>query len=786
MTDGSHSRQFSSGGGYSMVALLTLVVLFVGAVVPTVDAQTGLGAIEGAVRDESGAVVPGVTVTATHAASGASASAVSDGAGRFEVGQLPPGDYELSASMPGFGPATSRVSVVAGAAETVEFTLAISPLAESVTVTRTLQERSVVPTAVAVIDGDEVQFAQRQEALAETMRGVPGVFAENRRNFSLASGTQVTIRAPMVGFGMRGIQMFQDGIPLTTADGTTQPTNLDLGSAERLEIIRGPNSVLYGNAAGGVISVWTAFPTARRLEVQPDIQFGSYGYNRQQVKVHGTSGQTSYLFNANRIETDGFREHSAAEVRRANLVVRRALSSKTEIRGMFNFFDMPFGESASTLNEDDARNNPQSVRALALPQGWGEAATQGQGGVTLEHQFENGMAFRGTGWGAWRDVSSSIPFRTIDLGRNSGGFRTELSGANNSGAVPVRWTTGVDLSVQSDDRAEFGNAGGATGGGLPEYGDMQLEQKEEVFSVAPFAQVTLTLHPRWFATAGVRYDYYDFTATDRFLSDGDQSGGRTLDAVSPMAGVTFAASDEVNIYSNFSTAYQTPTTVELSNQPTGEGEGGFNENLNPEDLRSFEVGARGTANEGRVSYVLAAYFATLDNAFVEFQRPDEQTFFLNAGKSSRNGLEARVDWAPTPQVSTYVSYTYQNFEFVEFETGGDDFSGNAEPGAPPHQLYVGGAYETPFGLCSIAQFRWVDAYAVNNTAENWSYAVMDLRFGWDGEVNGVTIQPFFGVDNLFDERYNGSSIPNSFGRRYYEPSPGREVYVGFRIGGGIQ
>ncbi len=769
-----------------MFFLMIVLSVWLGATVPIAEAQTGPGAIRGSIRDETGAVVPGATVTATNLQTDVSTSVVSDDAGRFELLQLPAGDYGIDALVPGFSRQTANATMVAGGSQTLNLTLEILPLTESVTVTRTLQERSAVPGAVTVIGGDEIQFAQRQEALAETLRGIPGLFAENRHNFSLAGGLQATIRAPMVGFGIRGIQVFQDGIPLTTADGTTQPTNLDLGSAERMEIIRGPSSVLYGNAAGGVISLWTAFPSSRRFEIQPDIQFGSYGYNRQQVKVQGTSGRTSYLLNANRIQTDGFRQHSAAEVRRANLVVRHAVSSNTEIRGMFNFFDMPFGESASTLNEADARNDPRSVRGLAFTQGWGESATQGQGGVTLEHQFGGGRVFRGTGWAAWRDLYNPIPFRIIDLGRKAAGFRSELAGGRQTGAVPIQWTTGFDLSYQRDDRAEFGNGGVPDGGGLSERGSLRLAQLEEVLSLAPFAQVTLTLHPRWLATAGVRYDYYDFSATDRFLTDGDQSGGRTLDAVSPMAGLTFVASDELNLYTNVSTAYQTPTTVQLSNKPTGEG--GFNENLDPEDLRSFEVGARGTAGEGRVRYELAAYFATLDNAFVELQRPDEQTFFLNAAESSRNGLEARVDWSPTERVSTYVSYTYQDFEFSQFRTGDDDFSGNVEPGAPPHQLYIGGSYETVFGLRSVAQLRWVDAYPVNNanTAENWSYTVVDLRFGWDGEVNGVTIQPFLGIDNLFDERYNGSTIPNSFGRRYYEPSPGREIYVGFRIGGGLQ
>ena len=752
---------------------------------PGAFAQTGQATVQGSIRDETGAVLPGVTVTARNLQTDVSCSRVSDVEGRFELLQLPAGNYDVDAILPGFSGRTVTVVLTAGDPVTLDLTLEISPFAETVTVTRTDQDRSAVPTAVAIVGRDEIQFAQRQEALAETLRGVPGLFAENRRNLSLAGGMQVTIRAPMVGFGIRGIQVLQDGIPLTTADGTTQPTNLDLGSAGRMEVIRGPSSVLYGNAAGGVISLHTEFPSSEGLWIEPDIQFGSYGYQRQQFKVHGTSGQTSYLFNFGRMKTDGFREHSAGEVRRANLVVRRVVSPDTEIRGVFNLFDLPFGESASTLNEADARNNPTSVRSLAFRQGWGEAATQGQGGVTVEHHFGGNNVFRGTGWAAWRDVYNPIPFRIIDLGRNAAGFRSEYAGGGQAGAVPLEWITGLDLSYQRDSRAEFRNAGVPAGGGSSETGAKQLEQLEEVLSLAPFAQVTATLRPRWLATAGVRYDFYDFSATDRFLTDGDQSGGRTLDAFSPMVGLTFLATDEVNLYTNFSTAYQTPTTVELSNKPTGEG--GFNENLDPATLRSFEVGTRGLVADGRVRYELATYFSTLDNAFVEFQRPDEQTFFLNAAESSRNGLEARLDWTPVPRLRTYLTYTYQNFEFEQFRTGGNDFSGNVEPGAPPHQLFLGGSYETAFGLRSVAQFRWVDGFPVNNanTFSNWSYRVVDLRFGWDQRWNGVQVRPFVGIDNLFDQRYNASTIPNSFGNRFYEPAPGREIYVGFRIGGGI-
>ena len=173
--------------------------------------------------------------------------------------------------------------------------------------------------------------------------------------------------------------MLQDGIPITTADGTTEPENVDLGSVGQIEVIRGPSSVLYGNSAGGVINLTTEFNPSRRLTFLPDIQFGSYGYNRQQLRTEGRADDTDFLVNVSRFETDGFRQQSHAEIRQANMVVRNQLSPSTEIRGVFNFYDTPFAESASFLNVTDARNNPRMARQVAIDQNWGEGATQGMG-----------------------------------------------------------------------------------------------------------------------------------------------------------------------------------------------------------------------------------------------------------------------------------------------------------------------------------------------------------------------------------------------------------------------
>jgi iron complex outermembrane receptor protein len=745
------------------------------------SAHAAQATVRGTVQDESGAVLRGATVSAARSQTHHSTSVTTDGRGGYELA-LEAGAHKLTVAHPGFATEVIELALQDGEARTLDVQLSIAPFSETVTATRAGLPLAAVPQAVSVVGPEDLEFSQRKVSAAEALQGIPGIFVADRHNFSQAAGLQLRVRAPLGGFGLNGLQLYQDGIPLTVADGTTEATNLDLGSAGYAEIVRGPSSVLYGNSAGGAISFNTVPPVGTPFRLEPDVQFGSFGYQRQQVKASGTVGSIAYVANLNRLKTDGFRMNSAAETRRGNVVVRAELSPSTELRGVFNLFDMPFAESPSTLDEQTARNDPTSVRALAFTQGWGESSTQGQGGLTVEHRFARGQVLRASGWGLWRNVWNPIPFRIIDLGREAAGFRSEYAGRAELGAMPIEWTSGFDVSYQRDDRNEFANAGVPPGGGDTRPGDLLLDQLEEVLSLAPFLQVRLELQPRWHLTAGVRYDHYDFNADDRFLSDGDQSGGRSMSATSPMLGINFSATDTLGLYANFATAYQTPRTVELSNRPTGEG--GFNQDLGPADLRSFEVGARGSV--GKLRYELAGYLSTLDDALISFQRPDEQIFYRNAGKSKRNGAEVMLEWRPSSRARLRAAYTYQDFVLDRFVTAAADFSGNREPGTAPHQLFLGGSYATDFGLRSTAQFRWIDAYPVNNanTVSNWSYQVLDLRVGLDRRWGRVNVRPYFGIDNVFNERYNASTVINAVGNRFFEPAPDRAFYAGISIGAG--
>lgn len=660
-----------------------------------------------------------------------------------------------------------------------------------VTVTRSSARLRELPAAVSVVSAEELGAGERGLSLAEGLRGVPGVFVQNRRNVSL--GDRLTIRGTgaRAQFGVRGVQVVADGVPLTMPDGQATLTNLDLTSAGRIEVVRGPASALYGNGAGGVLRVRTRDFAPQSLRAETELLGGAHGFLQSRVsasgRLGGAAGSAGYRLSAVRMEREGFREHSGAEVYRGNLVMGGRPSEATELRGVLNVYHTPFAENPSSVDRETARTDPRATRPLVREQGLGEEATQGQAGLTLRHRLSAGTGLEATLWGVERSVWNPIPFRIIDVSRRAAGLRSEVNGRLGRRGASLRWTAGLDAGHQRDDREELENLGVDDGGaGASEArareGELLLDQAERVTSLAPFLRLEIAPARRWRITLGGRYDATRFAVDDRFLADGDDSGSRLLDRFSPSAGVTYLASGSLGLFASYASAFETPTASELSNRPSGGG--GFDPELGPSVQRGFEVGARGALGGERASWELVLYRTEVDDALVPFEGATGEVFFRNAGEVERDGLELSVDASVLSRLDARLSYTLQDHRFERFVVEGDDVSGNREPGVPPHRVHAGLVARGPLGLRGEVDLGWVDAMPVDdaNRAENPSYTVVDLRLSrW-----GVgTVRPVLGVDNLFDERYNGSVVPNAFGGRYFEPSPGRTFYGGIRLEGGL-
>ena len=658
----------------------------------------------------------------------------------------------------------------------------------TVSVTRADLPLARLPFAVAVVNGPDAIHGRPTWGLDEALVGVPGVFAANRYNFSLDQRLSIRGFGSRSAFAVRGIKILLDGIPQTLPDGQGQLTHVELGAADRIEVLRGSASALYGNASGGVISIWTdaRLPTRRSGEVR--VVAGSFdrGLDRTWTKWQGTGrfrvgdagGATLTI---SRLSYEGARNHSAADLRAMGARLRLPIGSAWSLTALADVGDQPRADNPGALNLAELGTNRDTVPPLNLATHAGKDVLQGQAGATLRGRLASGDEASVTVFGLARDLENPQTFAYIRLNRAAYGTRAVFT--RRGGGV----TAGIDVQRQRDDRANFGNVGGA-----PDT-VRALDQLEHVTELGPFVQAVVDVTARTTLTAGLRYDRVTFDVRDRLVGDSsadvkyrDDSGRRVMAALSGSLGATLRASEALTVYASTGSSFETPTTTELANRP--DTAGGFNRALSPQHAWTHEVGARGR------SWEAALYQADVRNALVGFEIPASpgRRFFRNAGSARYRGVELAAGTALLPGgwggLDFRVTWTYSDLRYrhYAFTAGGTThvLDGRRLPGIPRQvlRLALRARPASLRGAWTEVETQYASSYAVDDTLsrETSPWWVTNLRVGWDG----AHVAPFVAVQNVFNRKYVGSVVVNAAAGRYYEPAPGRNVLVGLTVGAG--
>lgn len=627
-----------------------------------------------------------------------------------------------------------------------------------------------VPYAVAAVD---VQPSASSLSLASTLARIPGVEVDDRHNYSL--GDRISIRGfgARSQFGVRGVVVRLDGLPLTLPDGQTTLSLLDPAFLERVEALRGPASALYGNAAGGVLLLETQAPSLKGGSAGGEATAGSWGLGRLAAAGGAGWGGGGVRANASRVHLDGYRRFSGVNVWRGHGRVRVALPGESSLDLMFDGTTYN-ARNPGSLSDSLLRLDRRAAFATNVADRTGETADEGQIGFRLLRPL-GGVRLDIAGYGRRRRVDNPIPFRVVAVNRHVGGVEVRVGRAG-ADRPRIGWSAGAELALQSDLRQNFTNEAG-------ERGDVSLDQRERVGLTALFARLDAEVRDKIDVLAGVRYDAYHFRAIDYLVSetDPDDSGRRTMSAWSPTFGVDAALAPWLDVYANVATAFETPTTSELANRPSGAG--GFNPALEPQRTNSVEAGVKGFAR-ARIYYEIAAYRARVRDELVPFEVADlpGRQYFRNVGSAVHRGLEAMVRVA-SRTLEAHAGYTFIDARFDDYVLDGVDLHGNRVPGVAPHRLEVGAAWRRG-GARAALSGQLVGATPVNdaNSASSPSYFVLDIAFDAPAfSAGSARAAPFLAVDNLLDRAYNGSVVVNAFGGRYYEPAPGRTLRVGARI-----
>jgi outer membrane receptor protein involved in Fe transport len=435
-----------------------------------------------------------------------------------------------------------------------------------ITATRVPQPSLEVPASVDRIYADEIREGRPQVNLSESLGRVPGIVVQNRQNY--AQDLQISSRGfgARATFGVRGIRLIADGIPATMPDGQGQASTFALGSAERIEVLRGPFSALYGNAAGGVIVVDTEDPPEKPT-IGADVMVGDFGTWRAGVLFGGYNA----LLDASRFETDGYRDHSAARRDHYNAKLKFGLRPDTSLTIIGNQLRQPDTQDPLGLTRAQFEQNPQQAVPQAFIFNTRKTVYQEQIGATLSHRVSSSSTIQATVYGGSRWVEQYLGFAGSAPPPTTSGGVVQLDRGYGGGAL--RFSTGEVLRVSLGaeyDRMEERRKGFVNNNGV--QGELRRNEDDSVWSTDFYAQAEWRFAERWSAHGGVRASRVEFESTDFFIVPGnpDDSGSRAYSATTPVAGLLYRYSKTVSLYGNLGRGFETPLRRARAPEPAGE------------------------------------------------------------------------------------------------------------------------------------------------------------------------------------------------------------------------
>ena len=649
------------------------------------------------------------------------------------------------------------------------------------------------PFALSVTRPDSTRPGQRHTSVDESLALIPGLSTTSRNNPSQDPRLSIRGFGARSAFGVRGVRVLRDGMPLTLPDGQTPLDYMSLESVGRIEVMRGSASALYGNASGGVIDLISAEPAASRLSVDARQWIGDNNFRRSVLAFSGSAARSSYLGDVAHLASDGVRDHSR---QRATSGFGRYAYTGDGNRAWVTFLGLhnPLAQNpgALTIEEmyaDSETADPQSLRRNARKE-----VRQVQIGGGFSRDVPGGL-FSVSAFGGARSLDNPLPFAVVEIGRHTWGASASVNRAAVIGRVQHRLTVGADFQLMNDLRRNYAACADTVVATAPtancpdissERGIVTLDQRERVSSVGVYVSDEADLSRRITASAGIRADDVRFNVTDRLISEAnpDDSGSRSLRSISPLLGIVVRVLPLSSVYANVSTAFETPTATELGNQP--DGSAGINRELDPQRSVTFELGARGFASRFRYD---AAIFATrVHDELVPFEiaGSNGRRYFRNAGRTSRHGAEVGGDVTAGP-FTAMASWTYSRFRFVDFEAGGADFGGNRIPGIPEHKLQaaVTAGNTRVYGVVESEVAGWSFADDANSFRAP-GYSVFHVRGGLAPFRGSRRLLITAGVQNVLDRAYASSLAVNAARSRFFEPAPPRTVFAGVSVGAGSQ
>lgn len=603
------------------------------------------------------------------------------------------------------------------------------------------------------------QIAPNPRSLADVLAGVPGVFALNQDN--AAQGLRLSVRGfgTRAAFGVRGLQVNLDGVPLSMPDGQTDLDALDPGLLQSMQVVRGPAASLYGNAAGGVLALrsrpieagdWRAAtqwqPQAGRSgRLEASTALGDNG-----GALRGSLAQAHY---------DGPRQHSHVDYQWQHLGWQREAQHgqwQAAFHGLRADALDPGGLTAAEVAADRHAARQRNIDFAS-----GESIRQQRLSLAWQQHADTAWNNQIRGWLGRRRFDNRLPFEAggqVQFDRHFAGLSLRSHHDGQWAGQARRISVGLDLQQQKDERQRFDNLSGGQRGALA------LDQDETARSVGVYSQLAWQLTQRWQLDAGLRHDWLRLKADDHFASDGDDSGRRQLDNWSQSLGLQYQRQQQ-RWHLRYASGYQTPTINELAN-PDG---GGFNPGLQASRSDSLELGWHW--HSSTLALQATVFDLRSKDELQPYELPGQsgRSFYRNVGKTHRLGLELAGRWTLSPHWSADWAASVLR---ARFDSGANQ--DEALPGLPQRWLNLGLEYSHT-GWTSRLQARAVSKLYADDA--NQMRIAGYWRVDWQNRLSLAAWglpqwQVGASIDNLLDAQYNDNVRINAFGGRAFEPAAG--------------
>ena len=622
-----------------------------------------------------------------------------------------------------------------------------------------------IPGSVSVLTGKAVS-AWDANSMGTTINSLPGVYMQ--------SGTYATSRIVIRGMGSRTpyntnrIKFYLNDIPITSSDGVSNPEDINLQMVDRLEVVKGTASALYGSGLGGTINMFTARNSD--TNTQANLHYGAFNTIKASVRQGFKTKLFSLQAHISAVNSDGYRENNYLKKRTA-LIVGDVNLRWVDVEYFFYTTYLNAG-IPSSLGKTAFENSPK-----VAAQNWKEIEgykryQKGVGGVSLHKQFNARWSNKLIIFGKWNDSYERRPFNNLDDASLGGGIRNKLSyhSTKIAGVLGVEWIAD-EYKWLIDKENVLLNKNREQRNHLNLFGIMYYR---------PTSKLNISL--------AAAYNTIDYKLMDEFLEDGKNSGRRSFPSMfSPRIGVNYALYETLALYASVGHGFSLPSPEE-----TLLPEGTINPDIKPEEGVQYEVGARLSLFDRKMEVDATLYWIELNNLLVTKRFTEDIFTGINAGKTRHRGVELTMhnkifSYKQFPGLlSSNFSYTISKNIFVDFTTDDIVYDGNLLPGIPNYTAQISFQWTPIPSLTVDAQFQSVGKQYLNdaNTISESSYFFSNIKLSNQFRAfKSSYLTLYIGVNNISNSHYASMVIVNAkaFGSaepRYYYPALPRHAYIG--------